>query len=311
MLLGIDNGNSFTKTHHHKFPSGLRKMSTRPPSMKDVIEFGGSYYSLSSDRSAYIKDKTENETMFVLSLFGIAKEAKTERLLGTGLIDIDLAIGLPVAHYTTLKDKYHDYFMKYGKIVNFKYEGEDVTIKIDSIGIYIQSFSAVAIRNSELKSSSRAYAIDIGGFTVDIIQLKNGVLTLEYLLSLEEGIIPLFTSLQESIALMPDGLSTHEDLLVEVLSGEDNIITRKYPEIAELIHREAEAHLEKIINLIRERGIDLRVSPAFFIGGGSLLMSKYIQESPLIGDEIEIIEDVTANALGYEILHRASLKRKK
>ena len=308
MIIGIDNGNSHTKSKHFAFPSGLKKMVMAPPSLKDVIKFNDKYYALTEQRQSYKRDKTEDEDMFVLTLFGIAKEIVRSETYDD-IVDVDLAVGLPVAHYSALKEKFNKYFLQYGKQIHFEYGGKPFNIKLTSVGVYIQGFAAVAVKNSPLKQSSRSYAVDIGGFTVDVIELKQGVLTLEQLLSLETGVITMFNSIIEKIAMMPDALLVKEADIVEVLMGEQNILTEKYPQIVDLIEFEAQQHLDSIINSLRERGIDLRMTPVFFIGGGSLLLKKFIENSDLIGDRFEILEYSTANAYGYELLHQASLAK--
>jgi plasmid segregation protein ParM len=54
--------------------------------------------------------------------------------------------------------------------------------------------------------------------------------------------------------------------------------------------------------------VDLRSNPAIFIGGGSILLRKFIEESMLVAKS-DFIESPNANAIGYEMLARSQLKR--
>lgn len=74
-----------------------------------------------------------------------------------------------------------------------------------------------------------------------------------------------------------------------------------------MIEQEAEAYTDKIINALRERMIDLKSTHAIFVGGGSLLLEKYLRTSKKIVSP-DIIKNINANALGYEILLRKQLK---
>ena len=58
-----------------------------------------------------MRDKTQDDRFFILTLFAIAKE-----LARTGspspLSQVDLAVGLPPEHYGVLKDRFADYFRR-------------------------------------------------------------------------------------------------------------------------------------------------------------------------------------------------------
>ena len=72
MLIAIDHGNKQVKTvHGNAIVSGVQKSKTRPYG-RDVLKYGGSYYTLSAQRIPYQKDKTTDERFFILSLFAIA-----------------------------------------------------------------------------------------------------------------------------------------------------------------------------------------------------------------------------------------------
>ena len=60
------------------------------------------YYTLSDQRIPYIRDKTEDDRFFILTLFAIAYEINAAgRYAPDQLMDIQLAVGLPPAHYGT------------------------------------------------------------------------------------------------------------------------------------------------------------------------------------------------------------------
>ena len=99
MLIAIDHGNYDIKTPHHSFMAGLAEHSVRPPMADEVLEYGGSYWTLSGKRLSYRRDKTRDESYFILSLFAIAREMG---LAGkTGAVErVHLAVGLPPEHYS-------------------------------------------------------------------------------------------------------------------------------------------------------------------------------------------------------------------
>lgn len=91
MLIAIDHGNKQVKTvHGNAIVSGVQKSKTRPYG-RDVLKYGGSYYTLSAQRIPYQKDKTTDERFFILSLFAIAEEIEAQGAYTSGLMPIDLA----------------------------------------------------------------------------------------------------------------------------------------------------------------------------------------------------------------------------
>ena len=66
--------------------------------------------------------------------------------------------------------------------------------------------------------------------------------------------------------------------------------------------------IDKLFGRLRERMIDLRAGKTVFIGGGSILLRKYIENSPKVSKCI-IIDDIAANEKGYDLLYRADHRK--
>ena len=54
MLIAIDHGNYAIKTPHTAFLSGLAEHKVQPPLAEEVVEYGGSYWTLSGKRLPYM-----------------------------------------------------------------------------------------------------------------------------------------------------------------------------------------------------------------------------------------------------------------
>lgn len=74
MLIAIDHGNYAIKTPHHSFVSGLSEHTVKPPMSDEILEYDGRYWTTSGKRLSYMRDKTQDDRYFVLTLFAIAKE---------------------------------------------------------------------------------------------------------------------------------------------------------------------------------------------------------------------------------------------
>ena len=79
MVISIDHGNRQVKTVHKAFVSGLMEGSVRPALGEEYILYNNRYFSLTEHRLAYRRDKSKDESFFLLSLFGIAYEMLAAR----------------------------------------------------------------------------------------------------------------------------------------------------------------------------------------------------------------------------------------
>ena len=182
MLIAIDHGNKQVKTvHGNAIVSGVQKSKTRPYG-RDVLKYGGSYYTLSAQRIPYQKDKTTDERFFILSLFAIAEEIEAQGAYTSGLMPIDLAIGLPPAHFGAQNKAFVRYF-KRKEPIYFSYRDKLYSILIRNVQCYPQAFAAAAMILGELATVPRALILDVGGFTADYLLLTRETLTAEGLSS--------------------------------------------------------------------------------------------------------------------------------
>ena len=74
MIISVDHGNKSIKTPNALFTSGLISSEGLQGFKTDYICWNGRYYTLTEQRIAYLRDKTEDERFYVLTLFAIAKE---------------------------------------------------------------------------------------------------------------------------------------------------------------------------------------------------------------------------------------------
>lgn len=172
MIITVDTGNKMIKTETLEFHAGVEILDQIPGEQEEVILYGGKYYRPTSRRISYMEDKTEDDRYFILTLFAIAKELqtiKTENLISNGLIEIELLVGLPPAHYGKQRRAYREYFYREGSIVDFSYMNRPYKIAFTDVRVYIQAYAAyclVAVQR-QLFSYPKVLVIDIGGFTVD------------------------------------------------------------------------------------------------------------------------------------------------
>lgn len=70
-------------------------------------------------------------------------------------------------------------------------------------------------------------------------------------------------------------------------------------EVVSRIRQETTAWAEKIVDQLHSKVPDFRFAPTIFCGGGSILLAPYLEATGMFG-VTEYIEDIHANAVGYE-----------
>lgn len=141
------------------------------------------------------------------------------------------------------------------------------------------------------------FVIDIGGYTTDVLLLRNGKPDLQFCRSLEMGVITMNNEIIRKVSTQHD-MKIEDDHISAVLRGEETILPE---DVKQTIRKATGLHTSDILNKLRELQVDLRANPAIFIGGGSILFKDFIENSNLV-TKAEFIEDPKANAVGYLML---------
>lgn len=299
MLIAVDHGNKQIKTVHcEPFVSGLLESTTRPFG-RNILKYRDKFYSLSNQRIPYKRDKTEDERFFVLTLFGIAEEILKWDGCEEETMHIQLAVGLPPAHYGAQYRAFLKYFSGRG-LVNFDYRGNNYAICIDDVKCYPQAYAAAVTRLKELIGYPRVLIADIGGFTADYLLMRNGECDLSVCDSLENGIIVLYNRIRTKVNSEFNVLLDEADIDA-VLKGQGEAYS---PIIASLIIGMAQDFVNDLFSSLRERMIDLSAGVAVFVGGGAILLKKQIEASGKVGRSF-FVNEINANARGYELLYQA------
>ena len=301
MIIAIDHGNFAIKTIHDTFTSGINVHTLKPPLTTDTIEYGKSIWTLSGERISYMRDKTKDERFFVLSLFAIARELiKSDKYQPN--IPIDLSVGLPPEHYSVLKDKIIKYFRR-PENIEFVYNNKPFNIIMQNVLVYPQGYAAIVPRAHTLFDIPMMYIIDIGGYTTDVLLLRHGTPDLKVCRSLEMGTITLNNDVISKVSALHDIL-VEDSHISSVLQGHKTVLP---PAVKDTIDAATKSHTDNILNKLRELQVDLRSSPAIFIGGGACMFKPFIEKSDMVV-KADYILDTKANAIGYHMLASAQLK---
>ena len=103
-------------------------------------------------------------------------------------------------------------------------------------------------------------------------------------------------------------LSAEQDIMLDETEIDAILMDRNMdtpPNLGELVRQQAKEFADDLLSTLRERGLELRSSPVVFVGGGSILLRRQIEASGKVRNPV-FVDDIRANAKGYELLYRVS-----
>ena len=278
MLIGVDHGNKQIKTVHcNPFVSGLKQSVTRPFG-QNVLRYQNTYYTLSTERIPYRKDKTEDDRFFILTLFALAGEIEARGAYSSEVQRIQLAVGLPPAHFGAQVERFTQYFRQRG-VIEFEMQGKPYSIYIEDAACFPQAYAAAATMLHTLVEEPKAVILDIGGFTADYLLMKNGEIDLTSCDSLENGVILLYNKVRSKV-------NSELDLLLDEGDVDAILMGKKtqYPDAAiRLTEQMAQEFINDLFSTLRERMLDLQYCKVVFVGGGAILLKRQIETSGKVG----------------------------
>lgn len=289
-VIGIDHGWSYIKTVSGQFITGVKEMSTEPALKSGLLEYEGRYYKIGSKRLD-VTEKVANENFWLLTLAGIATELKKR---GKTRANILLSAGVPLATFGKDKKPFQEYLSRQGEI-RFTYEGTTYIITIGKVMITPQCYAAVVEQLGRLPKNP--IVVDIGSWTVDILPIVNGVPDEAQAVTIPNGLITCMRNINgELVRKLGKELSELE--LTEVMMGETSGLSDRYLEVVEA---GLAAYTESVEGSLVEHSFNLDTRNIIYVGGGARVMKQY---GTVKGRNITYIEDVKANAKGFEYLGR-------
>lgn len=305
-IISVDTGNSRMKTMRHVFHSSYKE-SKYLPSMPggDVLQYEGRIYTLTNESLPVLNDKTEDERYFILTLFAIGKELASEPQFYREFTpyhptEVELLIGLPLQHYETYKKKFEQYFCNPSKNIQYELNGKPYSIQITNAYAFPQAYAAAITAYDRLKDSRILNIVDVGGFTVDCLQLNKFNPNMTLCTSLYWGINTLFDNINDQ-----SRGAGGRDILGNIIEGilEKHQDYSEYSEMRKkIVTSTAGIHANRMLAEIAQKGFDLEEDKTIFMGGGSILLKEYILKTGKAKKPI-FIDDIHANAKGYRLMY--------
>ncbi|HWT74417.1 MAG TPA: ParM/StbA family protein [Mobilitalea sp.] len=297
-IVGIDHGWSNMKTTNSVFTSGVKEITTEPALFDNVVEFEGKYFKVGGKRLEVKDTKVTDENYYILTLASIGKELSRRGLRRANVL---LSVGLPLTRFGAEKKDFIDYLMK-RKEISFKFENVRYNVIIERVSVFPQCYAAVADRLGSFRRE--VLVVDIGSWTVDIMPISNQKPDIEQCVTLPKGLITCMRAINEQCVRQLGGQVTEADIQEVMMCGRSDIATKYLDVIQEGITEFARS----IYFSLKEYGYNLETMPIIFVGGGATVMKLF---GNIKQGDIKYIEDVKANAKGFEYLARVFLATNK
>lgn len=296
LLCGIDHGFSTIKTSHHIFENGVKELGSEASLLTNTMVVNDRYYKVGEGRLPLKDTKVKDDDYYLLTLAAIAKEMD---YYGLSKTDVYIAAGLPFTRFGQEKTEFRDY-LNFGS-ANFQYNGANYEINCKEVFIYPQCYAAVADRLGKLPAE--LLIVDIGSKTVDIIHTRKHVPVESDCITIPAALIQCMSNINNVIYRKTNKNLTEEQIQQVMMYGSAPYSDK----LVQIVREELVGFARGIEATLKEHGFDPEVTPIVYVGGGAVVMKRF---GTVFGKHIMHIEDVKANALGYEYLAQQQLKRR-
>ena len=307
-VISIDHGNRHIKTGSHIFPASFVESGYLPSIGKDTIDFDGKEYALADQRMPQKNDKTIDNSYYILTLFAIGKElvddmdSMAEASPSGNCTEITLLIGLPPQHCKEMAPSFAKYFKRDVQQVSFQYNKVPILFKIANVCVYPQAYAAALTVSELFEDSVIANIIDIGGFTVDLLQLVDGSPNMSMCSSQYFGVNLLFERINDQVRAKTTGKIIPDLIIENLLRSDEKTLRNSSVDRVELVKSTTKQFARDILLKVSDKGVDLEEDSTIFVGGGSTILREYIEKSGMVKKPI-FADDIHANANGYRIIY--------
>ena len=299
MNIGIDHGYYAIKTRHFSFPAGIAEYSHEPTPCKTHWNSAGSFMSAEPAGSRFCATKWKTTITICLPLPAIAKEIKQRG--GKTECSVRIAAGLPLAGFGREKKPFREYLLRSSQLADglrpvcFKFEGIAYKITIEDVKLFPQGYSAIALHPELIQNEPSVLLMDIGGWTVDLMRLDNGIPNAATCRSLELGMIRCIDETKEQVR-RDTGLSVTDAQVERVLAGKSCSMDE---DARNIIQKQGRLYTERLLSATMESGFDLKAIPVVMLGGGASVVKGNVSEQDSLCRVFALIDD-KVNAEGFE-----------
>lgn len=298
MIIAIDHGYGNIKTANTVTPTGITEYDSEPALGGNILEYDGKWYKVGEKHKDFISDKSSDDEYYLLTLMAIARELGREKIYDA---DVHLVCGLPLKWVRAQRETFKSYLTRKKKLI-YRYNGKEFRVRLVGCTVLPQGYPAVAQHVGKYQGTHMV--ADIG----------NGTMNIMYIIDkkpLEEKCWTEKLGTNECMiravnAVMDETGTSIEPATVErVLRFGTADIPEKYLAI---IRRVAEKYTEDIFAALKKHEYNPDLVRLHIVGGGAAIIRNFGTYDP---ERVEIIDDICANAKGYEYVVALSWRNRK
>ena len=293
VIIGIDHGYGNIKTANHIFKTGVMEYDAEPLFTKDMLVYGGKYYTIGEGHKEFKAEKQNDDDYYVLTLAAIAMELDGNDLTEA---DVFIAAGLPLTWTSGQKAEFAAYLTK-NERVTFVFRKVRYRIRIVGAKIYPQGYAAVANFASSMKGVNMV--ADIGNGTMNTLTIINGAPQQGRMFTEKFGTHQCTLAVREQF--MRQTRREIDDAIIEevLINGKANLSDADL----NIIRTTATEYVNNIFRRLREHGYDDKSTTLYVTGGGGCLVKNFYDYNK---SRVFFVDDICAAAKGYE--HMAELQ---
>ena len=295
-IIAVDHGYGNIKTASTLIRAGITVYDSEPVFNQNTLEYNGKWYRIGEHQKEFIPNKIVDEDYYLLTLVGIAIELGKEKIYDA---DVHVACGLPLAWVRTQREEFRNYILK-NENVEFKYNGEAFKIRIVGCSIFPQAYPAI-VKDIDFYTGINMLA-DVGNGTMNIMYINNKQPQEERCWTEKFGVNQCMIKAKNAI-LDRFGIQMETDTIEEIFRTGSADIGSQY---LETVRKVAEEYVEDIFGILRKYEYTPDLMRLHVVGGGASLIKNFGKYD---ASKVEIIEDICANAKGYESLAKLQLER--
>lgn len=294
----INNGYfNYKSVDRKQFKSRIEKsLCTGVGSNCDTLIFEEETYIVGQGEFNIDRDKTQDEKftkILVLNMLAKFMDERQERET------FKVYLSTPPKMYKNQSKNLPKYLEGDYKICH---NGRKLDITISSVKVYPETF-IVYLNHQEKYRDKNLLIWDIGGFTTNIVLIRQGSFTINDFLTLENGMYFLDEKIAQYLSANDNIKQTFNiDDIQYMRDTEDEILKVNQPYIDELYTK----HIKEIIKRIELKGWNYQLYDNLCTGGGSKILFDNIKQ---LVNKVELSNDpVFDNLKALELLATEELK---
>ncbi len=299
VIIAIDHGYGNIKTSNFCFPANVTPINDGLCFTDDILIYDGATYAIGMGHKEFRADKIMDQDYYLLTLAAIGKELDRRDLTKATIV---LAAGLPLTWGIGQKETFQKYLMQNAH-VDFIYKGIDYHADVQEAMIFNQGIAAVAnLINKSFRGTNML--VDIGNGTMNVMNINEKTAILESCFTEKYGTYQCVIRAREMLQRKFGSLPTDAQI-EKYLRSMNADIGEKYKAV---IQETARQYVAEIFRRLREHEYDPDLMRLWVIGGGGCLVKNF---GVYDADRVIFIEDLRANAKGYERMARRTLEKRR